>query len=175
MTKLELIQTLSDSRAEWEQVLEEVGEERMLEPTLHGGWSVKDTIGHVAYYECWLVGWLGEAVRGKVSVASHKDQLDADERNVLVREENAHRPLKEILEDSHLVYDRLLQIVKLLPEDDLFAPHRFDRYVVPFWGESRPLWRCLAGDSFEHYREHAENIRRWLDAQKTLMHEAGLR
>jgi hypothetical protein len=71
--------------------------------------------------------------------------------------------LADVLAESKQVFERLLLLVSLLPEDDLLAPHRFDRYVVPFWKESQALWKCIAGDSYEHYREHRQSIQAWLD------------
>jgi hypothetical protein len=49
-----------------------------------------------------------------------------------------------------------------LPEQDLVDEHRYERYIIPFWGESRPLWRCIAGDSYHHYEEHSATVRVWL-------------
>ncbi|MCL4395094.1 MAG: ClbS/DfsB family four-helix bundle protein, partial [Chloroflexi bacterium] len=129
-------------------------------------WSVKVTIGHVAYYEHWLQDWLEAAVRGKVTAASHRDVLDVEERNALIWGENRVRALTDIVEESRLVYERLLQLVKLLSDQDLFAPHAYDRYVLPFWNTSQPLSECIRGDSYGHYEEHTENIHRWLDAEK---------
>jgi hypothetical protein len=43
--------TWRKDRAEWDRVLAEVRKEQMLEPGLPGGWSVKDVIAHVNWYE----------------------------------------------------------------------------------------------------------------------------
>jgi Protein of unknown function (DUF1706) len=168
MNKAELIRAMQSARAEWESVLALTSEDRMTLPVLHGGWSVKDTIGHVAYYERWLQDWLEAAVRGQVTVASHRDLLGVDARNAIIWGENKDRPLSEILDESRYVFDRLFQIVKLLPEADLLAPYAYDRYVLPFWDESMALWECIADDSYDHYREHTANIRRWLDAHTAM-------
>lgn len=165
MRKAELLQAMQTARVDWETVLAEVGEARMTVAALHGDWSVKDTIGHVAYYERWLQGWLEAAVRGQLVVASHRDLLDVDARNALIWQENKDRSLEEILRESKIVFERLFQLVKLLPESDLMAPNAYDRSVVPFWGKSLALWECIADNSYEHYREHTENIHRWLAAE----------
>ena len=166
MTKAALIEQMETARAEWEKALELVGEARMTLAVLHGNWTVKDTIGHVAYYERWLQNWLEAAARAQLTVACHRDVLDVDQRNALIWEENKDRTLQEILAESRRVYDRLLQLVKILPESDLLDPYAFARYVTPFWGKPQALWQCIAGDSYEHYREHTENIYRWLQARE---------
>jgi hypothetical protein len=163
--KTGLLDSMRTARREWDQILREIDESRMTQPLLHGGWSIKDTIGHVAYYERWLQGWLEAAVRGQVTLASHRDSLDVDARNAIIWGENRSRSLQEILRESKFVFDRLFQIVQVLPEADLMAPYAFDRYVIPFWGRSMPLWECIADDSYDHYREHAANICRWLESE----------
>ncbi len=167
MSKTQLLDVLRTEHANWEAALAEIEEDRMTLPILHAGWSVKDTIGHVAYYEQWLLGWLEAAARGQVTVASHRDLLDVDQRNAIIWMENKDRSLADVLEQARQVYERLYQLVTILPEEDLIVPNRYDRYIVPFWGEARPLWKCIAGDSYEHYREHTANIRRGLAADKS--------
>jgi hypothetical protein len=93
--------------------------------------------------------------------------LDVDARNAIIWRENQNRQLNEILDESKFVFERLLQIVRLLPESDLTDAYAYDRYVIPFWGKSMALWECIAGDSHEHYREHTANIRRGLDMEMT--------
>ncbi len=162
MNKAGLLYAMRTERARWEQTLAEVPPNRFTETMLHGGWSIKDTIGHIAFYERWLLHWLEDAVRGQVTVATHLDLLDQDARNAQIYAENRDRALSEILAESQQVYEQLWQVVKTLPEEDLLDPHRFERYIEPFWGGGLPLWRCIEGDSYGHYAEHIENIRAWL-------------
>ncbi len=160
--KQELLNAMKTERDVWEALLAEVGEARMTMPAINNGWSVKDTIGHITYYERWVLQWLEAAARGQVSVATHRDLLSVDERNAIIFRENRDRPLDWLLGESRRIFDRLFLVVSLLPDDDLVAPHRFDRYVLPFWEESRPLWKCIAANSYEHYREHSASVRAWL-------------
>ncbi len=162
MNKRQLLERMQTERERWEETLGRVEPGRWLEPTMHGGWSVKDTNRHVAYYERWLLNWLEDAVRGRVTVATHRDILDVEARNALIYEENRSRPLSGILAEAQRVHEQLYRLVKTLPEEDLLDPYRFERYVVPFWGKSQPLWECIAGDSYEHYAEHTANLNAWL-------------
>jgi Protein of unknown function (DUF1706) len=164
MHKSELLGEMSSARWRWELVVARVGDQRFTEPSMHGGWSVKDTMGHVAYYERWLLNWLEDAVRGKVTYATHRDSLNVDERNALIYVENKDRPLQVIQDDARQVFERLYQLVRTLPEADLVEPFRYERYVVPLWGRSLALWECIADDSYDHYAEHTSSIRKWLEA-----------
>ena len=165
MTKAKLISILHTERTRWDALLDQVGEMQMMEPLWQNGWTVRDLIGHVTYYERWLLNWLEAAVRGQVTVASHRDLLDVDQRNALIQQENKDRTVADLLKESRSVFERLLQVVQLLPEQDLLDPHRYERYVVPFWEKSSPLWQCIASDSYEHYQEHIASIRALLDAR----------
>src|SRR5512140_416756 len=163
MTKAELIERMSSERARLEALLDRVGEDRMTVPAINVGWSIKDTIGHITYYERWLLEWLEAAVRGQVTVATHRDLLSVDERNALIFDENRDRPLPDILAESRQLHDRLMLMVRLLPESDLLDAHRFERYISPFFDGPRPLWKCIAENSYEHYEEHNRAIEAWLD------------
>ncbi len=166
MTKTELIETMRRERARWEELLAQVGPDSMTGPVLDNGWSVKDTIGHVTFYEHWLLDWLEAAVRGKVTAASHRDVFDVDQRNALIFEDNKDRPLEEVEQESRDVFERLLEVVQTLPERDLLERERFSRYIAQFWPENPPLWECIAGNSYEHYREHSPSIEAWLQKRQ---------
>lgn len=51
MEKTTFINTLKEARAEWEALLAQVDEDRMLQPGAAGKWSVKDIIAHVTWGE----------------------------------------------------------------------------------------------------------------------------
>ncbi len=163
MSKSKLIEALTSERAAWEALLAEVGEERMTLPAINQGWSVKDAVAHGTYYERWLLEWLEAALRGQVKVATLRDLLSVDQRNAILFRENRNRPLSHVLAESRQVFERLLLVVRLIPEQDLYNSHRFERYVLPFWETNQPLWKCIANNSYEHYAEHSASIRAWLE------------
>lgn len=163
MSKARLLETLQTERARWDALVAKISPERMCVPATESGWSAKDIIAHVTYYERWMLGWLEDAVRGKLTAASHRDLLSVDERNTIIFEENRDRPLDDLVRESRSVFERLVQLVQMLPERDLLDPHRYERYVVPFWYESHALWECIAGDSYEHYEQHIPTLRTVID------------
>jgi hypothetical protein len=166
MNKAQLLSTLKRERSEWESLLSQFDEHEMIRPAADGEWSVKDIVAHVTYYERWLLNWLEDAVRGKVTVATHKDEVDVDARNALIFAENKDRSVQDVLAESRQVFEQVFKLVELLPEQDLLDPHRFDRYVVPFWKRSEPLWQCIAGDTYEHYRQHLPTLRARRESQE---------
>ncbi len=140
-------------RAEWERVLAEVDEDRMLEPGLPREWSVKDVIAHVNWYEREMVGLLKQ----RALMGSELWQLPTDERNVPIYEEGKDLPLDEVLAESNRLFERLWALVSELADEDLVDPSRFDQ--MP---EDWEPWELLASNTYEHYLQHIPDIRDWL-------------
>ena len=165
MHKAKLIAQLKSGREEWEALLARVDDARMTTPGVAGEWSVKDTVSHVTAYERWLVSWLQAVSRGELPEHSILENADIDQRNAAIFEQNRDRPLNEVLSEAQGTFEQLLAAVEVLSDEDLTDAARSDWFVKPYWKVSRPLWECIAGDSYEHYREHAADIQAWLAGQ----------
>jgi hypothetical protein len=163
MNKAEFLDAMRSERECWEALLAEVGESRMERPGVAGDWSVRDIVAHVSAYERGLVEWLEAASRGESVEFPVLDHPDVDYRNAVIFEEYERRPPEDILLESRRVFERLLQLVQALSEGELIDPGRSEWYVKPRWRESRPLWKCIADDSYKHYPQHMPDIRAWLD------------
>jgi len=162
MNKAGFLDTMRAERERWEALLAEVGELRMERPGVAGDWSVRDIIAHVTAYERGLVEWLEAASRGESVGFPVLDHPDVDYRNAAILRESEDRSLEDILLESQRVFERLLQMVQALSETELIDPHRTEWYVKPRWKEARPLWKCIADDSYGHYHQHIPDIRAWL-------------
>jgi hypothetical protein len=139
MTKAKFLETMRSERERWEALLSQIDAEKMEHPGVAGNWSARDIIVHVTAYERGLV-----------------------ECNAAILEEKQACSLKEIEIEAGRVFERLMALVKAIPEEELLEAGRSEWYVKPRWGEQRPLWECIADDSYRHYRQHVEDIRRWL-------------
>jgi uncharacterized protein (TIGR03083 family) len=148
---------LHAARREWDAVLTRIPEDRMTEPGLAGGWSVKDTIAHVTWSEREMVG----VIRERALVGSPYWRLGQDERNAAVYEENLDRPLADVLAEARSVWAELLPGLESLTDDDLNAPSYFQGLSEAAPGV--PPWQIFAGSTFKHYEEHAADLRAWLD------------
>src|SRR5216684_3991041 len=138
MDKTTFMNTLQETRAQWEELLAQVEEERMLQPGATGKWSVKDVIAHVmSGSELW--------------------NLSDDERNEIEYQQNRERPLQEIRSEEQQAYADLLAAAQTLSDDDLNDPHRFQQ-MPQEWVP----WRLFAGNSFKHYQDHMPALRAWV-------------
>ena len=165
MNKRELLETMQGERAQWQSLLDEVGEGRMTQAGVAGDWSVKDIVAHVTTYERWLVERL-EAARGHEQRKIAADQLDLEPRNALIQEEHKAAPLPKVLAESQQVFQQLVALVEELSDEDLTDPERLGSYLDPAWSEGLPVWQCIVADSIEHYHQHIPGIRAWLEQQR---------
>jgi len=60
-----------------------------------------------------------------------------------------------VLADSRQAYQQLLAQVHALSEEELTDPQQFS------WTAGQSQVPYVAANSYEHYREHAEQIRQW--------------
>lgn len=153
MDKTTFMNTLQETRAQWEELLAQVEEERMLQPGAAGFWSVKDVIAHVM----WCEREIGPIMQTHVFAGSDLWDLTDDESNEIVYQQNKNRPLQEILREEQQAYADLLAAAQTLSDDDLNDPHRFQQ--MP---EAWVPWQLFAGNSFKHYQDHMPALRAWV-------------
>jgi hypothetical protein len=162
MSKLAFLKAMREERERWEASLAGVDDALMVQPGVAGEWSLKDIVAHVTAYERGLVEWLEAASRGQSLAFPNLDHPDVDHRNAVIFAQNRHRPLSDVLLESRQVFRRLSQLVQALPEQELLDAEKTEWFVRPRWNQKRPLWKCIADDSFEHYHQHIQDVRRWL-------------
>jgi hypothetical protein len=153
MDKITFLQRLTETRAEWEEMLAQMDEERMLQPGAAGKWSVKDVIAHVMWGEREMV----PIMRTHVVAGSELWDLEDDERNEIWYQRHRQRPLQEIRSEEQHTYAELLAAAQTLSDEDLTDPERFQQ-MPPEWVP----WELFAGNSFEHYQDHLPSLRTWL-------------
>jgi len=124
----------------------------MLEPVFDGGWSVKDTLAHIAAWEQLMVGWVEQSLRGEVPQRPVTGDDWVDQLNARLYAESVEKSLAEVQEDFAASYRQTLALVERVDEDDLFDPERFR------WRDGSPLWQMVAANTNWHYQDHREAI-----------------
>ena len=135
----------------WDQLVNRIPRQRMTEPGLGGGWSVKDVVAHVTWSERKMIAVL----RQRALVGSPLWERDQDARNAIVYVENRDRGLDDVLDEELRVYAELLPLLEELTSEDLVDAERWERMLPAV-----PPWRIFAGSTFLHYEDHADAIRR---------------
>ena len=153
MKKSEFLENLIKGRKDWEALLASIDKNRMDEPVLPKGWSVKDIIAHVAWHEGEMVGLL----EAKALVGSEWWDLPMDERNNLIHEQYKDMPLDDVLAWAGKEYARFTKAFEQLSEEALSDPSFFEN-MPPDW---KP-WEIIADNTFGHYHDHIDDIETWL-------------
>lgn len=151
--KIAFISTLQETRAQWEALLAQMNEQRMLQPGIVENWSVKDLIAHVSWYEQEMV----PIIRQRVFTGSEWWTLPPNERNALIYQQNSHCHLQDVVHEGRRSYTELLEVIQGLSDEDLNDPHHFKD--MP---EDWVPWHIFAGNSFEHYQDHLSALHTWV-------------
>jgi hypothetical protein len=155
--KTGVLKEMSTSYNALEEILASLDKTQYVTEGVIPGWSIKDMLAHIASWHHRLLRWLDAAVRNQEPTISGPDNIEEmDALNAQFYQENKARPLDEVLADFRTSYQRIMEIVQTMPEDDLISPHRFA------WSQGQPLWQAIAGDTYEHYQEHIAQIQAWL-------------
>ena len=157
MDSNEFFHKLKDGRAEFEAQLSRLRSDQMISPGVVGNWSVKDLVAHITWSESEMVGVL----KTRILAGSDLWSLTNDERNEVVYQQNRERPLDEVLAEAQAVYAQLLELISAMSESDLNDL----RYIAEM-PPDLPPWRLLAGNTYIHYHEHAQDLKARLDAQE---------
>jgi uncharacterized protein (TIGR03083 family) len=151
MTKNELLAAIEGDWDALQSLIQRVSDARMAEPSLDAGWSVKDVLAHIALWEGICSRWLEAAARGETS--ERPEVKDVDGTNARGHERAKSRALSDVVDESRTRHARILAAVEALSEDELASDTRFG------W----PVWQMTDSNTAEHYREHIDQISRWLE------------
>ena len=157
MKKSELMHWLQEEYQRWEAFLDQIGTARMDQPGVNGDWSMKDVVAHLTGWNRWLVARLQAAGRGEPEPAPPwPAQLRTDDEiNAWIYESNRGRALREVLHESHQVFQELLAVIEGLPDEVRIEPE----WHLVWLGDQR----FPAGEFFDHFRDdHEPDVRAWL-------------
>ena len=164
MDKATLLSTIQTAYTQFEALIAPLTAKQLCTPPFAGEWSIKDAMAHVAAWELICARWLEEVRHGKTPQPA--ERVDP-ESNVRIYQEHQNRSLTEVQAFFRQAHQRFLQQVDLLTqtlsEEELNASHLFA------WTEDWPgasILAVIADNSYEHYSDHAQQVRGLLDALK---------
>ena len=159
MRRADLLSELKSENEAWEDLLADIGEDRMEEPGVAGAWSIKDIVAHLAAWRRRTVGRIEAVANGHPEPAPswpaelHED----DEINAWFHARDRHKSVRDVLAESRGVFQQLVSAVAKLPEDALSDPARFP------WMEGAPP---SGAAFFGHFHdEHEADMRAFLSRQ----------
>ena len=119
----------------------------LLEPGVTGDWSARDIIAHVTWWEEEALKHLPRILAGGRPPRYSTTYGGIDSFNAQMAEQRRDLTLAEVLRQRDATHRRLVEYILSVPEDQLTQETRFRRR--------------LRLDTYSHYPEHAEVIRKW--------------
>jgi putative acetyltransferase len=156
-TKAYLFEKISTARNQFLSLIDSLTDTQLTTPGVHGAWSAKDILAHLAAWERLTVERLNAGLESKpLPFKPIKTDEDVEWMNERVYAIQKSRPLEDVLDDFHTAHKLLLE--KIEGMDKLII-----QYAVPMeWAGGRPVWRLIADNTYLHYTEHQEAIATWL-------------
>jgi uncharacterized protein (TIGR03083 family) len=137
-----IAERMREEHARLEALLTSFSDEELVQPGRFGEWSVKDMLAHITFWEQRLIAYVNGATESLVQ-PDEDEQAAIDRINAGVLAANRARPLAEIRAAFDASYQQTLALAESLSAEDL---------------ANEALYGLLAGDTFEHYREHIEML-----------------
>ncbi|MFW9803148.1 MAG: ClbS/DfsB family four-helix bundle protein [Candidatus Thorarchaeota archaeon] len=157
-TKESIIERIHTERRRLEKNIEPLSDEDMLVPGVIAEWSVKDIIAHLFDWEQRFLGWYEAGLRGEVP-ETPAPGLKWSQLHILnqeVFEKHRNRTLDDVKAEFRSSYERLLDTINGIPEEDLFEVGRYE------WTGTENIAGYILANSANHYRWAKSRIRRWI-------------
>ncbi len=151
-TRESLVAALQAGRKELEAALSNTSAGQFETPALHDGWSVKDVLAHLGYWEARIVTRFAVLRDG-----GHLDPVsDLDAINARALTEWRELPVDEVRRREREAYDGLLAIAGEASPAELFDPSYFPG------ANGTAFVQSIANNAWEHYAEHLVEWVAWL-------------
>jgi len=163
MRKIRFLHRLQNERQDWELLINYVASSRMGIGCVAGTWAVRDILAHIVAQEQYLADRLAEVARGEgLSTCQTQDEMDT------FLEEFGYPDFESPTLQLDIANDWIVNKYKSVSNADLVAQeiHAFDAVIESFSSlteyqlEEHDLFNLIAHYTYEHYNEHAADIRK---------------
>jgi uncharacterized protein (TIGR03083 family) len=154
--KAELVTWIKQARGELEETIAGLDDTDLTRSGPGGGWSVKDHLAHLTTWQKKLLSLL-EGRPGYEGLGIDEELYltqDLDAVNEQIFQRQRSRSLDEVKADFSDTFERLLETLEMLPEEDLYAP-----YDPQDPQETRKMIDGIMDNSYRHDLEHMAYIR----------------
>lgn len=138
--RLAILQDISKTWLELMRSLRGLNDEQIERSGTVGDWSVKQVMGHIAYWDAHLIDEIKRLEAGQESVDSTSTDWNLDHANASRAAEDARRDVSAVKVEMDSTHQKLMDLLEVTP-------------VI-----SR---EAVRDDTYEHYPEHTAAIRAW--------------
>ena len=160
MDKTTLMNTIQSEYAKLETLIAPLSEAQLSNEPADGEWSIKDIMAHVAAWEQICARWLEEFQRGITPRPTERVEIGSNERIYREYHDLSLAQVREFFQEAHQQFlQQVNQLTQAMSEEDLNASGRYA------WTKDWPgysLIAVIADNSYEHYQDHVQQIRRQL-------------
>ena len=156
-TRADVLRSLDHSWNELREVIDSMSEPEMVEPGVVDDWSIKDLLGHMAFWADRAVNTLAEVQAGRgAEVPGPETETELDEWNAREFAVREGKNLAQLREDWERAHQAARAALETFPEETLDDPFKDHTVVFEF-----------GADTFAHYQQHAAQISAWLRQMET--------
>jgi uncharacterized protein (TIGR03083 family) len=150
-----LLQRIRESYSVLETALARFDADQMITPHPPDGWSVKDIMAHITFWERYALERLQEVGRGETpQMLGDITDDDVNRINQEALEAGRARTLDDVSADFARVHADLWAEVQALPDDSDTA--WWARWPAPEVGK-----QIIIYNTYDHYQEHIDMMREW--------------
>jgi hypothetical protein len=156
MNQSELLESIQTGYGLFKTLLAQLPTDQLTVPGVVGQWSVKDILAHIVVHEQRMIVWVRATLRAENPAGPQPYGLPEEPLAVIneqIYQENRDRRWDDLISALDEAHTQSLALVEQAREADLIDPQHFHLEG----GE--PLWAAVAANTFEHYEEHARDIR----------------
>jgi hypothetical protein len=113
-------------------------------------------MAHLTSWEQKMVAWVRQYVDGVEPDDRPQTDEDINAMNAELHARNIGLSLEEVQAAFKESYPQAYALTESVPEDILMDPDRFPTR------KGSPLWYMVAANTWWHYEEHDEDIKKWL-------------
>jgi hypothetical protein len=154
--KAELLAELESTWTSLNAALDRLTEDQMTRPRDAQGWTVKDHLIHLTYWERSAVFFLQGQPRHEGLGVAEVLYLNGNEDEVNAAIYQAHKDLtwQEARAQLRSTHQQLSELLQPLPDTDLQKPYRHYLPEEPGEGDGPPALNVVYGNSAHHFAEH---------------------
>ena len=147
--------------AHFDALIAGLSEQQIHMPGVNGGWSVKDHIAHLTFWERVNLLEILKAIEQETSWTDpglESTEEVRDKTNQQVYLQNKDRSLADVLSEFQVTHQQVMEYLEKLSEEELKKPYEWlGGYTIITW----------LNEPNGHYDEHEQYIRDWLARQSS--------
>jgi hypothetical protein len=152
MDRSQLLERIDKAWEAFKESYAGLSDSELVEPGVVGAWSVRDIIAHVTWWEEEALKHLPLILKGGRPPRYSVTYGGINAFNAQMTEQKRSLSLSEVLRQQDDTHRRLIDFIQSVPEDQLIRETRFRHR--------------LRADTYSHYPDHTEAIRRWREQRK---------